>query len=164
MGVAMVQVGEMAMDMCHLAMPVSVGVPCRGGQAGMHVVVMAVVVAMAVDVLQGFVRVFVLVAIEEEQGDADEQEQCCRDMPPEERLSEEREGERRAEEGLVGGREVVECSLKRNEVLEDLRSGDEGSQSRCGLLGGAPDLTRCSSEAPRSGGPGCSEGTCLDRE
>ena len=52
-------------------MPMRVRVPRRGGEAWVLMVVVAVVVSMAVDVLFGPVSVLVLMAVENEKHDAE---------------------------------------------------------------------------------------------
>src|SRR5215831_10332982 len=58
----------------------AVGVSGAGGQIRMGVEVMAVVVAVAVDVLQGFVRVGMPVPAPEEGGDGDAEQRSGRHM------------------------------------------------------------------------------------
>lgn len=104
----------MAMGMRDPAMPMLMGMSRGKANARVRVVVVAVVVAMTVDMLQRFMRVPVLVSVEEEKGDADEQERSCCGVSPEKGLSEKSERKRRAEEGRAGESDL---SSRRSQML-----------------------------------------------
>jgi len=78
MAVPVVQVRPMGMGVRQRLVAVPVRMPRCGGQARVLMVVMAIVMTMAVLVIDGLVRVRVRVALDQEQCDAgDEQRPRC---------------------------------------------------------------------------------------
>ena len=123
-GVPVMQVGEVPVRVLQPSMAVGMGVPRRRGQPRMGVVVVPVVVAVAMDVLQGFVDVRVLVLVDQQQGDPGEQQCCCGRMSPEDRLSQEEERQTGPEEGRAGEGDLrPRCAevLGREDVEQDAR-------------------------------------------
>ena len=92
------QVGDVVMGVFQLAVPMEVRVPHTGGQPRMDVIVMAVVVTVAVQVLDRGMGVCVFMPPQEEEHDAQTERPAGGEVPKSEWLVQEDEGERRAEE------------------------------------------------------------------
>ncbi len=92
----------MGVGVHHPPVPVSMRVVGPGGQAGVLVLVMTVVVAMGVDVLERLVDVLVLVPAQEKGRHGAGQQHRSDGVGGADRLAEEPEGETRADEGRTG--------------------------------------------------------------
>ncbi len=138
--VAVVKVGPVRMRVYELFVAMPVGVVGGGREIRVCVEVMPVVVPVGVHVLDRLVHVDVLVLAQEECGDGGGEQDGSRHVLPGERLAEQAEGERRAdercarEEGLgprspdLVGRADVECDAGAvGEAAHDEGGGD-GSQ------------------------------------
>lgn len=122
MAMPVVEVRPVRMGVDHGVVAVPVGVPGHGGELGMTVRVVSVIVAVGVLVLERGVNVEVPVALTGEQSDAGEEECPGGQVNETQRLAEPRDGEDDAEERGAGegdlGAGGTEC-LCRGDIEHD---------------------------------------------